>query len=257
MHDTNRPTGRKSPIILRNSLAEWITAAALCAACFFFMWAYHDWWRAKPYSLLTANECFALAGLFGVSLSLALGPLRRMTDRLRVCEGKGTGSEPADGSAAEAACSEVPVPFLSRALAGAFRLRRPLGIVAAVFAAAHVVSALLLLPEKYNWDYYMQEWLLLVLGIAVSLLLAAMAVSSTPGMLRRLGETKWRRLHGQGTLLLALILTHYLVLGKIGKWIEWFQLRDLPAPPGTLWLSLIGAAALAIRLIDLCFPRSA
>lgn len=212
-----------SPIIMANTCGEWLLAFAFCALVWWFMLAYHDWWRGKPYSLATANEAFALAGVYGLSLSLSLGPLRR----------------------------------LSGGLPRAIRLRRPLGLCAGLCAAIHALLTLLVMNDKYDWAYYSKHWDLLLLGSLALLLLSALCALSWPAALRRVGEERWRRVQAKGYLCLALVLVHFVVLGKFGKWVEWFRLHDQPAPPGTLPAFLVGVAPLVLKAWGMLYRRQA
>jgi DMSO/TMAO reductase YedYZ heme-binding membrane subunit len=152
-----------------------------------FMMAYHDWWRAKTYSLGTANESLALSAVFCMSLALSLGPLRRLF-----------GLRPA-----------------------LVRLRRPLGVWSVVLALAHSVVTLVVMSNKYDWAYFRAHLDLLVLGISALALLLMLGVTSWPFALR-----------------------------KFGGWVAWFQKRDKPAPPGTMWAFLAGVLAFIVRAAD-------
>lgn len=202
---------------LRNSPAEWFASAAIGAAVFFFMWAYHDWWRGKSYSWPTAGECLALAALFNLSLCQALGPMCR----------------------------------LSGLCPGALGWRRPLGLTSAAFACGHVVITLTMLTGKFDWAFYRSNPWMLVFGILSGLLLAALTILSFSWASRRLGAKLWGMLMQLGYLALLFTLLHFMVLGKHGKWAQWFEKRDLPAPPGTLPLFCIGALCLLPKAVEL------
>jgi sulfoxide reductase heme-binding subunit YedZ len=89
-------------------------------------------------------------------------------------------------------------------------VRRMLGVGTFCYAAAHV--ALYIADQQFNLGKVAYElthrWYLIVGGTAW-LGLAALAITSTDGMVRRLGPLRWRRLHQlvYGIALLALI--HY------------------------------------------------
>ena len=207
---------------MANSWREWLVAFGFCGLVWWFMLAYHDWWRGKPYSLATANEAFALAALYGLSFSLLLGPLHR----------------------------------LSGGLPGAIRLRRPLGLWAALCAAVHALLTLLVMNDKYDWAYHCKHWDLLTLGILAMALLLVLCTLSWPAALRSVGEKRWRLAQRAGYLVVALVLLHFTVLGKSGKWVEWFRLHDQPAPPGTLPAFVVGLAALALKAFEVLKRRS-
>jgi DMSO/TMAO reductase YedYZ heme-binding membrane subunit len=211
----NDVRNRVFPIILCNTPGQWLSSAAFCGAAFLFFWAYHDWWRAKPYSLGTADEALALAALMGLSVTLSLGPLCRLTGRFE------------------------------RALA----LRRPLALVAVCCAAAHIAVTLIFLSGKYGWNWITSEWLSFLLGLAAALLLGFLAAMSFPWALQRFGREGWRRAQQWSDVALGLVLLHFVVLGKFPKWLDWFAKLDQPAPPGTLPAFVVGALVLILRAI--------
>jgi len=102
-------------------------------------------------------------------------------------------------------------PFRSVARYGALvDVRRMLGVGTFCYAAAHL--SLFFADQSYDLGKFLHEithrWYLIIGGTAW-LGLAALAVTSTNGMMRRLGPRRWRRLHQfvYGIALLALI--HY------------------------------------------------
>lgn len=199
-------------VILENTGREWCGGFALCALFFGFMWAYHDWWRGKTYTLATANEACALAGLYGIALAYALGPLHRM----------------------------------HRLGQRAVRWRRPVAIAAVGFALAHLVVTLLPLSGKYGWKYFSAHWLTLALGIVAALWLLLLAALSFRRAAAKIGLAAWKQIQQWGVVLLPLLVVHYVVLGKIGKWLEWLGGKDpYPGPPGTL----IGAGVVLLVLL--------
>ena len=70
--------------VVKNTGTQWILSGLVYLAVFaFFMW-YH-FVRGKPYSLFTASKCIAIAAVFSIGFSLALGPGSRLfepVDRL-------------------------------------------------------------------------------------------------------------------------------------------------------------------------------
>jgi DMSO/TMAO reductase YedYZ heme-binding membrane subunit len=196
---------------------DWLAAFGLCAAAFAFFWAYHDWWRGKPFSIATANEALALASVVGLSLALS-------ADRLRALRGRG------------------------ERLA---RLARTLLPTATLCALLHVGFALLLLPEKYDRAWQTAHPAMLGLGKAALVLLLPLCAATWSAVRRRLGERLGRRLHLGGLLTLALALLHFLVLGKFGRWAAWIRDLDHPAPPGTLPVFLIGLVPFVLAALTL------
>lgn len=102
-------------------------------------------------------------------------------------------------------------PFRSVARYGALAdVRRMLGVGTFCYAAAHV--ALYIADQSYDLGKVVHEithrWYLIVGGTAW-LGLAALAVTSTNGMMRRLGPKRWRRLHQAVYIVALLALIHY------------------------------------------------
>jgi sulfoxide reductase heme-binding subunit YedZ len=218
----NRRPATDSPIVLRSTRLAWASCALAGAAFVFLVMVYHDLCRGKTYSMQTANEGLALAGIFGLGCALALGPLHRL-------------------------CGGLP---------RVVRWRRALGVTAVIFAAAHVLVSLIPMWKEYGGRaYYAKHWDFTVLGIAAMGLLLAIARSSGERALRRMGAARWRRLQMLSFLALVLVLAHFLVLGKVSKWVEWFQERKHPGPPGTFFAMLFGAFVLALKGVDLLVMR--
>jgi len=89
-------------------------------------------------------------------------------------------------------------------------IRRLLGVGTFCYAAAHV--ALFCADQSYDVGKIVHEithrWYLIVGGTAW-LGLAALAATSTNGMMRRLGPARWRRLHQAVYVIALLALIHY------------------------------------------------
>jgi sulfoxide reductase heme-binding subunit YedZ len=102
-------------------------------------------------------------------------------------------------------------PFRSVARYGQLvDVRRMLGVGTFCYAVAHV--ALFCADQSYDLGKVLHEithrWYLIIGGIAW-LGLAALAVTSTNGMTRRLGPRRWRRLHQAVYVIALLALIHY------------------------------------------------
>ena len=102
-------------------------------------------------------------------------------------------------------------------------VRRMIGVGAFVYAASHI--------SLYVADQMFDLWkvaseivrrLYLTIGFAALLGLAALAVTSTDGMVHRLGGKRWQRLHSiiYGVGLLALI--HFFQQTKADVWVPTF-----------------------------------
>ena len=118
------------------------------------------------------------------------------------------------------------------------RLRRLLGLWCFTYALAHgwVYCAFDL---GYDWS---AAWLeigekpYLLAGLAGLLLLAVLAATSAPAMIRRLGR-RWRPLHRLTYAVAVLGLLHFWWLSKPGLWAPW---------PDTLALALLLGYRLAL-----------
>ena len=97
----------------------------------------------------------------------------------------------------------------------------------------------------------------LTIGFAAVLGLAALAATSTDGMIRRLGARRWQRLHRLVYVIALLAVVHYCMQSKLDLWeptimagiYAWLILyRVLARPVGARSrLSLVGVAVLGRR----------
>ena len=98
-------------------------------------------------------------------------------------------------------------------------LRRLLGLFAFFYACLHF-SVWLVLDHFFNWPLMLADILkrrYITVGMAALVLLVPLAVTSTSGMVRRLGGTAWRRLHKVVYLIGVLAILHFLWLAKAGR----------------------------------------
>lgn len=89
-------------------------------------------------------------------------------------------------------------------------VRRMLGVGAFCYIAAHLV--LYVADQKYDWGkiaYELSHRVYLIIGGTAWLGLAVLAITSTDGMVRRLGGLGWRRLHRATYAIALLALIHY------------------------------------------------
>ncbi len=96
------------------------------------------------------------------------------------------------------------------------RLRRMLGLFAFFYASLHFVSYIWL-DQFFMWDAIMEDILdrpYITVGVASFLLLIPLAVTSTNGMVRRLGGRRWQRLHQLVYVIAVLGVIHFLWLVK-------------------------------------------
>jgi len=89
-------------------------------------------------------------------------------------------------------------------------VRRMLGVGAFCYIATHL--ALYVADQKYDWakvGYELSHRIYLIVGGVAWLGLAVLAITSTDGMVRRLGGLRWRRLHQAIYAIALLALIHY------------------------------------------------
>jgi methionine sulfoxide reductase heme-binding subunit len=95
-------------------------------------------------------------------------------------------------------------------------VRRMLGVAAFAYAAAHLL--LYVVDEAFDLAKVASEIALrfyLTIGFVALLGLAALAATSTDGMVRRLGGRRWQRLHRLVYAIVALGLIHYFIQSKL------------------------------------------
>jgi sulfoxide reductase heme-binding subunit YedZ len=118
-------------------------------------------------------------------------------------------------------------------------LRRLLGLFAFFYVTLHF-AVFIVLDHFFDWktmgdDIVKRPWI--TVGVAAFLLLIPLAVTSTSGMIKRLGARAWRRLHRLVYVAGVLGCLHYIWLAKkvlIQPWVY----------------AAILAVLLGIRLID-------
>ena len=208
-----------APITTKNRPREWVAAILFSAVSCWFVMAYHDWGRAKPYSIGTLSEALAHTAFYGLALAFAIGPLYRF------------GIMPA------------------RAVAG----RRPFGIVAVICAMVHALLSLTVLRPNSGWDHFVvKHWDHTVLGVLGLVLAVILLATSFGNAFQRLGEARWFRIQAAGLAILPVALLHFMALGKFTKWADWFDGRDRnAAPPGTIVIFCVGVLVITLRIIDI------
>lgn len=98
-------------------------------------------------------------------------------------------------------------------------LRRMLGVAAFAYVIAHF--SLYVASEKFDLATVASEILrrvYLTIGFAALLGLAALAATSTDGMLRRLGGRRWQHLHRLVYAIGVLAVIHYCFQSKLDEW---------------------------------------
>ena len=98
-------------------------------------------------------------------------------------------------------------------------LRRLVGLFAFSYASLHFL-VWILLDHYFNWDQMLADLVkrrYITVGMLALLLLAPLAVTSTNGMVKRLGGTLWRRVHRLVYVVGGLAALHFLWLAKKGR----------------------------------------
>lgn len=131
-------------------------------------------------------------------------------------------------------------------------IRRDVGIWAALIAIAHVVLGLQVHLRGKMWEYFVRPVKGTLLpridpfgaanysGVVATLLLILLLVTSNDASLRRLGVTRWQRLHG----LIEWGLIATLLHGAAYQWVErrgsGFVVSLGAATTAAVWLRLAG-----------------
>jgi methionine sulfoxide reductase heme-binding subunit len=129
-------------------------------------------------------------------------------------------------------------------------IRRMLGVAAFAYAAAHL--SLYVVDEAFDLAKVASEIALrfyLTIGFVALLGLAALAATSTDGMVRRLGGRRWQRLHRLVYPIVALGLIHYFIQSKL--------IVYEPMVMDGLFLWLMGYRLIAARRRDRRVPLAA
>jgi methionine sulfoxide reductase heme-binding subunit len=118
-------------------------------------------------------------------------------------------------------------------------LRRLLGLFAFAYALLHF-SVWVVLDFFFDWELMMADIVkrpYITVGMTALVLLTPLALTSTSGMIKRLGGKAWRRLHRLAYVAAILGVLHYLWLAKVGVHTPWIYAAVL-------------AVLLAIRVAD-------
>ena len=128
-------------------------------------------------------------------------------------------------------------------------VRRMLGVAAFAYVCAHLL--LYAADQAFDLGKVASEIVLrfyLTIGFVALLGLAALAATSTDGMIRRLGARRWQRLHRLAYPIAALALVHYFIQSKL----EVYE----PTVMGGVVAWLLGYRVLAARRRDRRVPLS-
>lgn len=96
------------------------------------------------------------------------------------------------------------------------RYRRMVGLWAFAYAVSHVL-AYVVLDQFFDWEAILKDIVkhkFITVGMVALTLLIPLAVTSTNGMIRRLGGPRWRRLHQLIYVIGPLAAVHYIWMVK-------------------------------------------
>jgi methionine sulfoxide reductase heme-binding subunit len=96
------------------------------------------------------------------------------------------------------------------------KLRRMLGLYAFVYASLHLMTYVWF-DKFFNMSAIVTDTVkrpFITLGMAAFLILVPLAITSTNGMVKRLGGKRWNRLHRSVYVAAALAVIHYYALVK-------------------------------------------
>jgi len=91
------------------------------------------------------------------------------------------------------------------------RIRRALGVIAFVYASVHLLTYAGV-DQAFDWGTLLEDVVkrpFIFIGLATWLILFPLAVTSTGGMVKRLGFVRWKKLHRLAYLAGALGVLHF------------------------------------------------
>lgn len=157
-----------------------VAAAALAPLAWLALGAWRGWLGANPIETITRST--GVWTLRGLVITLAVTPLRRATGWNDL-----------------------------------IRFRRMLGLFAFFYGTLHLLTYLWL-DQFFDWGAIAKDVAkrpFITAGFSAYLLLVPLAVTSTAGMIRRMGGRAWRRLHRLSYVAAALGVVHYWWLVKL------------------------------------------
>lgn len=111
------------------------------------------------------------------------------------------------------------------------RLRRRAGIVAFWFVVLHIL-AYVGLDHAFDLSVMWADLLnrvYIMVGMAAFVILLALAITSTDGMVRRVGGRRWRRLHQAVYLAAILAVVHHYMMIRADHTVAWVHAGALAA----------------------------
>jgi len=177
-----------------------VFVAALGPLAYLLLWAWQGRLGANPIETITRST--GLWTLRFMLITLAVTPLRRLTG-----------------------------------WNGVISLRRMLGLFAFFYGSLHLLTYVWL-DQFFDWAAIVKDVAkrpFITAGFSAYVLLVPLAITSTAGMIRRLGGRTWRRLHRLAYVTAALGVVHY-----------WWLVKADIRPPRNYGLVL--AALLLVRV---------
>ncbi|MFT3772825.1 MAG: protein-methionine-sulfoxide reductase heme-binding subunit MsrQ [Minicystis sp.] len=96
------------------------------------------------------------------------------------------------------------------------RIRKTLGLLSFFYAALHLITYAAI-DQALAWKTILEDIAkrpFIMVGFAAFLILVPLAVTSTSGMLKRLGAARWKRLHRLAYVAAVLAVTHFVLRVK-------------------------------------------
>ncbi len=146
-------------------------------------------------------------------------------------------------------------------------VRRMIGVAAFAYAITHL--SLYTADQMFDLAKVASEIvhrIYLTIGFSAVISLAALAATSTDGMIRRLGPRTWQRLHRLVYLIALLAVVHYCMQSKLDLWeptimagiygwLMGYRLSSSRSPAAVrgrlsiVWLGLLGVAAAVLTAL--------
>jgi sulfoxide reductase heme-binding subunit YedZ len=137
-----------------------------------------------------------------------------------------------------ASLAMTPLRILTRS-AAPIAFRRLLGLFAFTYAMLHF-AVWIVLDFFFDWEQMAADIVerpYITVGVTALVLLTPLAVTSTAGMIKRLGARRWRLVHRLVYVAAVLGVLHYFWLAKVGVHTPWIYAAVL-------------ALLLSIRVVD-------
>jgi sulfoxide reductase heme-binding subunit YedZ len=107
------------------------------------------------------------------------------------------------------------------------RYRRTIGLFALAYVTLHL-TVYIALDQGFDWPEIWRDIIkrpYITFGVIAFLLLLPLAITSTNGMIRRLGARRWRRLHRLAYVIAILGVLHYdLLVKKDATWPHFYAI---------------------------------